>query len=253
MAKLNQNSIRQKARDLIKNTPGGIRYSQIVNSILETDAETPVNTINGSIWNLDALFPNEITKPARGLFKHIDDGSAESPYEAEETPKNEKAREEDFYQSFSDWLKNDLDEVVISTPLGGAALGKKWGTPDVIGVYKPLASQLIKFTPEVISVEIKIDPTQSVVAFGQAIAYKLFSTKAYIVMPKTIQAEDQSRLESLCVLHGVGLVLFELDKENPNYTLKVTAQRSAPDMFYVNEFVDSLKRYNQEMFEKLFG
>lgn len=39
----------------------------------------------------------------------------------------------------------------------------KWGTPDVVGVYKPLASQLIKFDLEIVSAEIKIDPQAPVV------------------------------------------------------------------------------------------
>jgi hypothetical protein len=52
---------------------------------------------------------------------------------AETTP----FKESDFYDTFAEWLKNDLDEVTDATALGGAAMGKKWGTPDVVGVYKP--------------------------------------------------------------------------------------------------------------------
>ncbi len=74
--------------------------------------------------------------------------------------------------------------------------------------YKPLASNLIKFPIEIVSAEVKTDPTQPVVAFGQAIAYRLFSAKTYIAMPTSMTLEDQSRLESLCMLFGVGLVLL---------------------------------------------
>ena len=93
---------------------------------------------------------------------------------------------------------------------------KKWGTPDVVGVYKPLASHRIKFDIELISAEIKIDPLQPVVAFGQAAAYRLFSAKSYVVMPESISEEDYSRLEALCILFGIGLVLFKLDVEDPD-------------------------------------
>jgi hypothetical protein len=132
-------------------------------------------------------------------------------------------------------------------------LKSKWGTPDVVGVYKPLASNLIKFPIEIISAEIKIDPQAPVVAFGQAVAYRLFSTKTYIAMPTALTEEDQSRLESLCMLFGVGLVLFDLDKEAPHFVIRVRAQRFSPDMFYVNEFADRLKFHDAETFEKLFG
>ena len=105
-----------------------------------------------------------------------------------------------------------LDEATTAVSLGGAGMQKKWGTPDVVGVYRPLASQRIKFEPEIISAELKIDPMAPVVAFGQAAAYRLFSAKSYVVMPATISEEDSSRLEALCMLFGIGLVLFDVGK-----------------------------------------
>ena len=123
----------------------------------------------------------------------------------------------------------------------------------MVGIYKPLASNLIKFPIEIVSAEIKIDPQQPVVAFGQAVAYRLFSTKTYIAMPRTLTEEDQSRLESLCMLFGVGLVIFDLNKDAPQFSIRVRAQRFSPDMFYVNEFADRLKHYDAATFEELFG
>jgi hypothetical protein len=164
-----------------------------------------------------------------------------------------KIQEEDFYEPFADWLKNELDEATIAIPLGGAGLQKKWGTPDVVGVYKPLASHRIKFDIEIISAEIKIDPQQPVVAFGQAAAYRLFSAKSYVVMPTTISEEDYSRLEALCILFGIGLVLFEVEPDNPDFQIRVRAQRFSPDMFYVNEFAERMFQIDPATFNQLFG
>ena len=129
----------------------------------------------------------------------------------------------------------------------------KWGTPDVIGVYKPLAGNLIKFPLEIVSAEIKIDPQAPVVAFGQAVAYRLFSHKTYVAMPRSFTEEDQSRLISLCTIFGVGMVLFDVVKNNPGFVIRVSAQRFSPDMFYVNEFADRLKIVDAKVFEELFG
>jgi len=93
----------------------------------------------------------------------------------------------------------------VVASLGGGGLKSKWGTPDVVGFYKPLASNPIKFSLEIVSAEIKIDPQAPVAAFGHMVAYRLFSTKTYIAMPTTLTEEDQSRLESLCMLFGAGL------------------------------------------------
>lgn len=206
--------------------------------------------------DLDTRFPNEIAKPSRGLFtpanKSGNDAVAIVSTEQAQTT-GIKAQESDFYEPFAQWLKNDLDEVTKVKSFGGAGLRSKWATPDVIGVYKPLASDLIKFPIEVVSGEIKIDPQAPVVAFGQAVAYRLFSTKTYIAMPTTLTEEDQARLESLCMLFGVGFVLFDLNRDAPQFAIRVRAQRFPRDMFYVNEFAESLKKHNAEVFEDLFG
>lgn len=250
MAKLGVHQIRDLARKIVRRHPGGIRQSQLALEILRDHPETSRNTISGSTWDLATRYPTEITKPSRGLFVPADAASGSTV----PTPKIAPSlKEEHFYGPFAEWLKQDLDEVTVASALGGAGLKAKWGTPDVVGVYKPLAADLIKFPLEVVSAEIKIDPTQPVVAFGQAIAYRLFSTKSYVVMPSSMNAEDSSRLESLGQLFGVGVVTFDLDKDSPNFQIRVRAQRFSPDMFYVNEFAERLRQHDPSVFETLFG
>lgn len=235
-----------------KETPGGIRYGALVQRIAAENPETPKNTIHGSVWDLATRFPNEISKPSRGLFLPATSAGGSNFVTPSVTPPS-KIREEDFYEPFADWLKNKLDEATIAFPLGGAGMQKKWGTPDVVGVYKALASHRIKFDLEIIAAEIKIDPQQPVVAFGQAAAYRLFSAKSYIVMPNSISEEDYSRLEALCMLFGIGLVLFETNPEEPDFQIRVRAQRFPPDMFYVNEFAERIYQIEPATFNQLFG
>lgn len=249
MAKLNTKEIKTMARELVAQSPGGIRYGEIVRNILKSNPETSSNTINGCVWNLQDQFPKEITKPSRGLFKPVI--GIRNDIIPDDNP-GTKISESDFYEPFAAWLKAELDEVTDVVAIGGAVFQKKWGTPDVVGVYKPIASNLIKFQPEIVSAEIKIDAAESVVAFGQAMAYRLFSTKTYIVMPNTITEEDKSRLEALCMLFGTGLVLFETNIESPDFEIRVRAQRFSPDLFYVNEFADRLKQSDVGKFNHLF-
>ena len=223
-------------------------------AIVGQTPETPVNTIHGSTWDLATRFPAEIIKPSRGLFQPASaQTTLPTPVTVVEPEIEAGFSETDFYEPFAEWLKNDLDEVTVVSSLGGAGLKTKWGTPDVVGVYKPTASNLIKFPLEIVSAEIKISPQAPVVAFGQAVAYRLFSTKTYVVMPSSLSEEDLSRLESLCMLFGIGLVIFDLDLKKPGFTIRVRAQRYIPDMFYVNEFADRLRQHNSEVFEHLFA
>jgi hypothetical protein len=253
--KLSGQEIRNRARQIVKSHPEGIRYGQLLWSIVDESPVTPPNTVQGSIWNLDSLFPGEIAKPSRGLFKPVGAGAPISSVEPKPEPEPRpvvRPKQEAFYEPFADWLKNDVGDATDAIALGGAMLRKKWGTPDVIGVYKAQASDRIKFPHEIISAEIKVEPGAPVEAFGQAVAYRLFSTKTYIAMPDTMPKEDLDRLEALCMLFGVGLVLFTLNPEQPNFLIRMRAQRFSPDMFFVNEFADGLHHHDREIFNRLF-
>jgi hypothetical protein len=150
LSKLSVHQIRGLAKELIAANPGGVRYSQLVREIHTRHPETPVNTIHGSVWNLDAVLPKEIVKPSRGLFQPAnaaEEGGIEEQSESiiEITPQGKKVTELDFYEPFAEWLMSDLGEVTAVASLGGSGIKAKWGTPDVVGVYKPSASNLLSF------------------------------------------------------------------------------------------------------------
>ena len=108
----------------------------------------------------------------------------------------------------------------------------------MIGVRVPRYSDIIKPPVEVVSVEIKVStqPKDLITAFGQACAYKPFSHRSYIVVPKTSQPEDRDRLTALAQIFGIGLFFFDADnKEKPEFDIQVRAARHEPDYFYVNE------------------
>jgi hypothetical protein len=253
MAKLGIKAIRERAVAIIQSHPDGIRFTDIRKRNLAHDPETNSDSIGGAIWDLDKTRPDAVTKPSRGLYvPALVNGNNARPQDTIAIVPT-KFSEEDFYGPFAEFLKTELGEATIAVPVGGAGFQKKWGTPDVVGVYKPLASDRIKFDQEIISAEVKIDPNQPVVAFGQAVAYRLFSAKCYVVMPKSISEDDKDRLESLCMLFGIGLVLFDADPNAPEFAIRVRAQRFLPDMFYVNEFADRLCKIDPSAFNQLFG
>ena len=168
-----------------------------------------------------------------------------------ETPGVDTVTEQDFYASFAEWLVEN-DEATVAAPLGGNGLGGKWGTPDVIGVLKPRAQDIFKFEPQIVTAEIKAVPTQPVVAFGQAVAYRLFSHRSYIVVPNSTSSDDMNRLKSLCSIHGVGLVTFKLNRESPDYNVIVMPFNASPDMFYVNSMLERLKYSDEQILNRLF-
>ena len=153
--------------------------------------------------------------------------------------------------SFAEWLVEN-DEATVAVELGGSSLGGKWGTPDVLGVLKPRAQDIFRFEPQIVSAEIKATPSQPVVAFGQAVAYRLFSHKSYIVVPNNTSEDDMGRLKALCSIHGVGLVTFALDVEAPDFTIIVLPAQANPDMFYANTMLKRLEATSPALLNRLF-
>lgn len=171
--------IKDKALELLEQFPKGLRYSELHAKISDSDPTFNANTVNGSIWNLDAIFPDKIYKPSKGLFRLL-------KYKPADVEANEpapvsvvatKVKEEDFYEPFADWLTNEIEDVTVAIPLGRNKFKDKWGTPDVIGKRESRRSDIIKGTTEIVSAEIKTDTLQLITAFGQACAYKIFSNK----------------------------------------------------------------------------
>lgn len=260
--KLNRQQIQAKARAILETETGGIRWGELLKRIHADDPETPENSIHGGLQNLFVI-SDDIVKVARGTYQLAQYVAAEDalasaqeaaavaePVKAD-TPGSETLTEQDFYSSFAEWLEEN-DEATVAAALGGASLGGKWGTPDVIGVLKPRAQDIFKFEPQIVTAEIKAVPNQPVVAFGQAVAYRLFSHKSYIVVPNSTTSDDMNRLKSLCSIHGVGLVTFSLNKNQPDYAVVVLPVNATPDMFYVNNMLERLKASEPKLLNKLF-
>lgn len=58
---------------------------------------------------------------------------------------------------------------------------------------------------------------------------------------------DISKLDALCLIFGIGLVLFDnSDTNNPQFEIRVRPLRHEPDMFYVNKY---MKLIEKELFE----
>ncbi|MDQ3078793.1 MAG: hypothetical protein M3R03_02190 [Pseudomonadota bacterium] len=202
-----------------------------------------------------------ITKVARGTYqltRFLEDSpgnlsidQSQNTVEDSQHP-GRRLREEDFYASFAEWLLEN-EEANEATALGGSLLRGKWGTPDIIGVMRARANDILKFPTQIVTAEVKIDPFQTVTALGQALAYRLFSHRTFVVLPNSVSEDDRARLKALCSLHGIGLVLFELNVDAPNFTLMIPPALAEPDMFYTNQMARRLSEIAPDHFNRFFS
>jgi hypothetical protein len=243
-----QEKIINKALEILETKPEGMHYSELHLAIQASLPEVAKNTIDGTLWRLDKV-STDVIKPERGLFilnKYLtpekQSEALKKKLSAETFAKENKRAsvpdETKFYQPFADYLVNDLEECTGALPLGGSKFGDKWGTPDVLGVYKFSEADPLRPATEIISAEIKTDISQLITAFGQACAYKLFSHKVYLVIPNDASGADVSRVESLCLRFYIGLILFDKNNpENPAFEIRTRASKNEPDYFYVNNYL----------------
>jgi len=188
-----------------------------------------------------------VSEVLNGLLASYKKQSELGVEEIEEAPPIvREIREEDFYKPFADWLMNEVEETTKAIPLGGNKFRDKWGTPDVIGIRESRRSDILIFPTEIVSAEVKADTRDLITAFGQACSYRLFSHKCYIVIPKNSPEEDILRIDTLCLIFGMGLVLFNNDNiDQPEFEIRVRPLKHEPDMLYVNRY---LKLIEKELF-----
>lgn len=246
-----KDTVSAKALEILEQEPNGIRWSEFVKRVRAALPEINPNSIPSWLWNLDVRKPNEVYKPARGLWRLLK--FKESELEkgiavTEVVPPVVAARvsEEDFYEAFAEWIKEELEECTKAISLGGNKFKDKWGTPDVIGIRKSKPSDVVQFPTEIVCVEVKLDSNALITAFGQACSYKLFSHKSYLVVPRDSSEEDLARLDALCRIFGIGLILFDAKSpDKPEFDIRVRAAKQEPDMFYVNK---NMKLVEEELF-----
>ena len=253
MPRLTIKEIREFGHKTVLENNGGIRFTDIVQRIVEHSPETNLNTIRAQVGKLGRVFPESIEKPSRGLYRPIDNADETQDNIAENQQESTTIREEVFYESFANFLTGDLDECSTAVAIGSMRGNGKWGNPDVVGINKPLPHHVIKFEPEIISAEIKVNPNDTVTAFGQAVAYRLFSHKTYLVLPSTVTEVESAKVLLLCSLYGIGLVYFILDPKNPAFSVTLYAQKFVPDMFSLNDFVENIRKSKPDEYNKLFG
>ncbi len=103
--------------------------------------------------------------------------------------------------------------------------------------------RIIQAPVEIVSAEIKTETSQLVTAFGQACAYNLFSHKTYLVIPKSSPEDEIARLDSLCQVFGIGLVLFNVrDPQIPAFEIRVRPRKGEPDQFYANRYMKLIEK-----------
>ena len=234
--------IREKAYEIIKERPSGIRFSELVNKIIKEKPDFNINTVNAQIANLrnHKDYKDKLSQVPRiyMAIEYENNPNLPSKNVAESESNSTKHYEKEFYEPFANFLKNDLEECTLVRVMGNSRLRFKWSTPDVVGYWMEKTTSRYQNPPELVAGELKTDTKydQLIEAFGQAASYLLFCHKSYIAVPEDSDSRALDRLENLCISFGIGLLLF--DDKDPNkveFKIRNRAQRHEPNIVYFND------------------
>jgi hypothetical protein len=61
--------INARALELLEQHPEGMRWSDLLAAIQESDPTFHPKTVNGCVWKLVEKYPDQVYKPSKGLFR----------------------------------------------------------------------------------------------------------------------------------------------------------------------------------------
>ena len=226
---------------ILQEYPQGMQYAELRDEVMNALPSVNRNTILTYVNELPKISRGKIVKPDVGWYrlrkfaKQADSGPSDNG-------QKKGGGEKPYYEPIAGFLVG-IDECTAAIPLGGNHFGGKYNTPDVIGTLKKQPGDLIEFPMMVVSAEVKDEPGEAIPGFGQACAYRLFSHKSYLAIPNTTGEAELQRVELLCHMFGIGLILFAPDPKEPKPILKIRATGHLPNM---PQLVKNLKKIPEE-------
>lgn len=243
-------SIRKKALEILSRpeNKNGIRFMTLLKKVVSETGENE-NTCNGSLWNMPKELPDRVSKPYRGLLilKENEKFLKDVVEQNFEPKPSSKIHEDDIYQPAKDYLLS-REECTHAVIIGGNMFGKKWGTPDILGTIRADSDAVYKPPLEIIAVEIKDEDYYPVEALGQAMAYKLFAHRTWLILPDD---SNLDRIEGIAISANIGLISFSKEKDGFEF---VTLNRPAtghPDFTEVNKKLEELKEKDKKKYNEL--
>src|SRR2546430_2560908 len=116
MATVGIKQVQDSAKELLKAHPSGLRFTHLVNLLMQRHPDANHNMVWTQVGSLPKTCQGEIFKPSRGIYQLV--ALAGKPSTAfVQPPAVTPAYECDFYESFAQWLRDDLEEATEAVSL----------------------------------------------------------------------------------------------------------------------------------------
>jgi len=244
-----KDEIIKKALEILSmpESKSGLRFATLVKRV-SSETGVNLNTCNGNLYNLPNELSDKVSRPSRGLFilkeneKFLKDAVEELP----EQKLDLKLNEEYIYEPAKNYLLGN-GECTHAVTVGGNSFRDKWGTPDIVGVIRADSDAVYKPILEIIAVEVKNEGYKPVEALGQAMAYKLFAHRTWLVLPD--DEVEIERIQGIAITANIGLVSFTRKGNDFEFTILNRPTSGRPDLIEVNKMLENLKKDKRKYIE----
>lgn len=204
---------------------------------------TPRRGQFGGLYLLPAIADqNQITELAKNV-----DAIVKVEKEQEETDKQERELEKNFYPLVQKWaVENGYEQTKIT---GGKLPGFKWENPDLIEVQYSVGefTRSIDFGITCFEVKLKVEP------FGvwQAAHYRKFSREVYIAFAKSeadVRERDNGRIFDMAVELGIGVLA--LNKQRDAFIQIHAPAQSTPALSEINLVISRFQGLYKDQLQK---
>ncbi|OGS20065.1 MAG: hypothetical protein A3J83_03590 [Elusimicrobia bacterium RIFOXYA2_FULL_40_6] len=248
--------IREKALEILTRPEykTGIQWADLIKVVENELPGILKNNFPASLSTWPNEEPEKVARPYRGLFILKENLEYLEKIETKDKQQDnipQKYLEKDLYEPAKDYLlgKGECDYAVV---VGGNTFKDKWATPDVLGTIRGSSDALYKSPIELVAVEIKDPEYKPVEALGQAMAYKLFAHRTWLILPQEDNKYEAERLKGIAIINNIGLITFTGSKDDFHWEIINRPATGNPDPQEVDKILTTLKEKNKQSYLELF-
>lgn len=223
--------LRKEALGIVERTPGGIGHLELIDRLLERQPRRRRDEVQQVVARLDEDFDRRIFRLPGGTIVSLDEFRADYARDTSPSPIQEMPDEATVYPACRQFLLDQrlVDRCEITADFKPIVAGNG---PDLLGIQFDHEMAEHHAQRELIAFEVKVTSNAGAVrgALWQALSYKVFAHRAYVIMPRPKLSKQTEVLESRCYHHGIGLIYLDLKAAPVALDIRFPSRSEFPHM-----------------------
>ena len=246
--------LRKEALGIVERTPGGIGHLELIDRLLERKPRRRRDEVRQVVARLDQDFDRRIFRLPGGTILSLDEFKADYARDASQSPIHNLPDEATVYPLCLQFVLDQrlVDRCEITADFKPTVAGNG---PDLLGIQFDHETAEHHAQKELVAFEVKTTSNAGAVrgAMWQALSYKVFAHRAYVIMPTPKLSKQVEVLESRCYHHGIGLIYLDLKTDPFALTVRFPSRSEFPHMAMTRLVKAELAKQLPTQYDSLFS